>query len=336
MLSAGHILIAMDLSKLRKMMDGEGGEPKKVRLPAQNVPPSLETLQNMFNTAKTNVSSAVELMWTSPGARLPFELVVQCDTPQSDPVWIFSEVDGRARDVVWREKTADVQNVCAVVNKLWEALSHAGQAPKAVAAGHEQAEPASLQEEEECESAPEASDGEELPEDEDVLEFLGETVSAVKVLSDQLINPGSGLLSFSTLLKFLEHETRRFHACGSPLSLILFDIRSTSGNSVPGQAVTTAALRLEMVIRQCDLLGHFEGQDIALVLPGTDRTQSVFLANKVLQILTSGPLAPGMGRNALQFAVGIASLPEDGNDLPSLISAVKRSKERARQRALAS
>lgn len=318
------------------MMDKEE-EPKRVRLPDRSGPPTEDDLKKMAAAARNQPDFDIELKWTLPGAKLPFELVVRCTKDNPQLGWKFSEVDGRARDVFWNEYSEDLPGVCGVIEKLSAALGHAGQAPQPVAAPAPM--PAATETEYEL---PDDDDFDAEPDDElanevngENLEFLGDTAGTVKVLSEQMINAGTGMLSFSCLFKFLEHEANRYRAHRTPVSLILFDIRQSNSSPLPVSALATVALRIGMITRNTDLVGHFEGDDIAMVLPATDRTTAVFLANKVLQTLTAGPLAAGLGRNSLQFAVGISSLPDDANTLEGLIEAGRKSKERARQRAMA-
>lgn len=170
-------------------------------------------------------------------------------------------------------------------------------------------------------------------DEEKVLAFLGAEVAGVQLLSDELLDPSTGLYGYSVVLKFLEFEFYRFESCGVPFSLVLFDMepqhKDFHTTDVLTEAVNTVAPRLDLVLRKLDIAGHFEGNSYAIVLPGTRLAEAVLLASKCYKTLTAAALAKGLHRGSLKFAFGAAGLPDNGDSLQSVIAAAQAAKHHA-------
>jgi hypothetical protein len=173
-----------------------------------------------------------------------------------------------------------------------------------------------------------------------VLDFLGETKNEVQTLAATLVRPESGILCYEALLYFLQYEYFRHEAYGFPLSLVVFDVLLRKQEAsmevydrLPSQAASIAAMRIDLVKRKLDTLGHFEALDYAIIMPNTKASSAAFVANRIYETLTATPLFPGVDRSSLFLSFGVANLPADGDDLQSLIHAAKDAKARAKQGA---
>lgn len=170
-------------------------------------------------------------------------------------------------------------------------------------------------------------------DEEKVLEFLGAEVAGVQLLSDELLDPTTGLYSYSVVLKFLEFEFYRYEAYGVPFSLVLFDMRVENAGESSQQnlieAVNTLAPRIDLVARRLDVVGQFEADSYAMVLPGTRLAEAVLLASKCYKSLIATALARGMNRQSLSFAFGAAGLPDNGDSVHSVIAAAQAAKHYA-------
>ncbi len=170
------------------------------------------------------------------------------------------------------------------------------------------------------------------------LDFLGEVKGQVGTLANSFVRPESGIYSYEAFLFFLQYEYYRYEAYNWPMSLIIFEIQRRRFEAsmeifdrLPAQAASIATMRAELVKRPLDTLGHFETLDYALLLPNTTASSAAFVANRMYEALTATPLYPGLDRSNLMLAFGIASLPADGDDLATLVSATKDAKYRAKQ-----
>lgn len=168
------------------------------------------------------------------------------------------------------------------------------------------------------------------------LEFMGDAKAAVQALAYNFLRPETGIYSFPALLLFLEYEFYRFEAYGWPLSVIIFEIgkRKEDGrmgtDPLTAQAINTAALRIDLVKRPLDVLGHFETFEYALLLPNTKPSAAAFIANRMLDVLTSTPLGQGIDKSNMVIAFGIASVPAEGEDLQTLLDAARTAKDEAK------
>lgn len=162
------------------------------------------------------------------------------------------------------------------------------------------------------------------------LQALGEDGTGAEYLNTQLANPKSGFYEYASILKFLEHEYYRFEAFGMPCSLIIFDMLHKDPLST--DALTAAGLRISMMSRRVDRVGHFETH-YALLLPATTQAAGGLIATRVLGALSAAPLAPGFDKSSIKFSFGVSGLPEDGTSIENLIIAAKLANNSARSLA---
>ncbi len=169
------------------------------------------------------------------------------------------------------------------------------------------------------------------------LDFLGDVKHAVQSLRYNFIRPETGILTYEALMYFMEYEFYRFEAYNWPLSLILFEMNkrksdmSFGSEMLPPQAVSTAALRIDLVKRPLDSLGHFESLEYAIILPNTKPSQAAFVANRIFDAITNTPLTPEIDRRSLLLSFGVSGLPSDGDELRSMIDAARAAKNEARE-----
>lgn len=169
------------------------------------------------------------------------------------------------------------------------------------------------------------------PEPSSELQALGEDGTGAEYLNTQLANPKSGFYEYASILKFLEHEYYRFEAFGMPCSLIIFDMLHKDPLST--DALTAAGLRISMMSRRVDRVGHFESH-YALLLPATTQAAGGLIATRVLGALSAAPLAPGFDKSTIKFSFGVSGLPEDGTSIENLIIAAKLANNSARALSL--
>lgn len=172
--------------------------------------------------------------------------------------------------------------------------------------------------------------------EESGLEFLGAEAEAVALLRSELVDARTGLYSFSVFMQFVELEFYRFEAYHVPFSVILFELAQTDSEPMPVEALTAAALRMKLVLRDVDVIGHAGStpSDFGILLPGLRPAQSLVTASKALQALTASCLAPGLNKRTLRTSFGVAGLPEDGNEIDSLIRAALQARHDAEGKPL--
>lgn len=169
------------------------------------------------------------------------------------------------------------------------------------------------------------------------LDFLGEGKQVIQALKYNFIRPDTGIFSLEGILYFLEYEFYRFEAYNLPLSLIIMEMSKRKGEgsmqveALPPEIIAQAAMRIDLVKRPLDIIGHFENMEFALILPNTRPSQAAFIANRILDSVSNTPLANDINKRNLQIAIGVAGLPADGEDIPALIGAARSAKNEALQ-----
>lgn len=89
--------------------------------------------------------------------------------------------------------------------------------------------------------------------------------------------------------------------------------------------------RIGLVKRQVDQVGHYETFDYAILLPNTNSMAAGALANRIVSVLLEAPLSSDMDSRSLALAFGVATVPEDCQELDKLIVLAKRARDRAKQ-----
>ncbi|HEY9733594.1 MAG TPA: DUF4388 domain-containing protein [Drouetiella sp.] len=149
--------------------------------------------------------------------------------------------------------------------------------------------------------------------------------AAIQSVMMSLRRAETGMFIYPAFLYFLEQEYFRCYRSRSPLSVIVFEMRMSTGNGnrqlLPGPAILDAVLRISQLKRHVDLLAHYDAFDYALLLPNTKANGSQIFANRLVRALTTGALGGEVDPSKLSLSMGCASIPEDFVDLSSLLGA---------------
>lgn len=159
--------------------------------------------------------------------------------------------------------------------------------------------------------------------------------AAIQSVMMTLRRPDTGMFNYAAFLYFLEQEYFRGHRAGTPLSVIIFDMRVKSGvkevirEPMPAQALNEAVFRISNTKRQSDLLAHYEGFDYALICPNTKGEGAKVLCRRILKALAKSPLTSTISIKNLDIRFGIACIPEDFLELGLLLSAAEAARGKA-------
>jgi diguanylate cyclase (GGDEF)-like protein len=127
-----------------------------------------------------------------------------------------------------------------------------------------------------------------------------------------------------TLLRLLAQAGRSF----DPLSAVLLDldhfkqINDTYGHDRGDEVLAAFATRLREVVRTSDFAGRNGGEEFVLLLPDTDRTGAVRLAEKVRDVMRTLTV-PGVQR-PITASFGIACFPDDAVEAEALMRSADR------------
>jgi len=135
------------------------------------------------------------------------------------------------------------------------------------------------------------------------------------------------------IYRVLRRELNFSARMGSPFSLILFDvdhfkqINDSHGHMAGDRVLRGTAELMSRSIRSTDCLGRWGGEEFLLVLPQTDLTAAVLLAERLRELLSERPFED-VDRVTASFGV---TTFHAGQELEDLLHAADRAMYRAKQ-----
>lgn len=168
-----------------------------------------------------------------------------------------------------------------------------------------------------------------------ILAVLVMVVGSSKVLSQTLSELGyhahhDPLTSLHNRRHFnntLEHEITRFERYGKPFSLLLLDIDNFKDiNDTYGHAIGDQALRLlgDILLshsRKEDLAARIGGDEFGVILPDSNRSSAVRIANSIAARLKEKTFSSGDGKQFhITVSIGVVSCPQDGSNSHDLLA----------------
>lgn len=125
-------------------------------------------------------------------------------------------------------------------------------------------------------------------------------------MTDQL----TGLYNRSRLDELMDAELRRANRYGTHFSLLLLDIdhfkriNDTHGHLVGDDVLYAVAKVLQDNIRDVDIVGRWGGEEFMLILPNTNQSEALILAEKLRITLRDHPFTPV---SRVTASIGISS-----------------------------
>lgn len=166
------------------------------------------------------------------------------------------------------------------------------------------------------------------------LESIGVDPSVIENAHRSLVRTETGIFSYPCFLYFLEQEYARYQKTRLPFSLIIFDvlIRKPSGfQPLSNLAIRQMAQQIESIKRRFDLIGHFQTLEYVLMLPHSTGESAHVVAQNVVNLLVNANLDGVQNANEVVLAIGIASVPEDCEDLGQLLGAANTAKNHSKR-----
>lgn len=162
-------------------------------------------------------------------------------------------------------------------------------------------------------------------------ELIAYSESSVKAVMDSLSNRQTGALTSPAFQYFLEREFSRAFRFSSEFSLLIFCMRLGGVVEDPNAAAPSVMSMASLAIatqticqikRDVDMFGHVGDKTFGLILPGVGTNQSMALVDRIVAELPK--LAPQLGGKWPICHFGIAGVPQDARDLPSLMQAAQQ------------
>ncbi|MDW7710110.1 MAG: sensor domain-containing diguanylate cyclase [Deferrisomatales bacterium] len=155
---------------------------------------------------------------------------------------------------------------------------------------------------------------------------------SVELRKISITDPLTGLLNRRYFQERLTEEAERAIRHGHSLSLVLLDIdyfkvyNDANGHPAGDRALVLAGRALRASIRAIDVVSRFGGEEFAVILPETPVDGALEIAERIRKEI-EGLYFPGeealpLGR--LTISLGVAGLPEDAQDLKSLVQRADR------------
>jgi diguanylate cyclase (GGDEF)-like protein len=128
---------------------------------------------------------------------------------------------------------------------------------------------------------------------------------------------------------FFEMAEKKFaHAIKnkSPLSALLVDLdhfkkfNDSYGHVVGDQVLRASAQLMSSALRESDVLGRYGGEEFSIILPDTNNSAAIYVAERLLANVADVPIDTEAGKLSIQLSIGIAGLSKETPTLHSLIS----------------
>ena len=167
------------------------------------------------------------------------------------------------------------------------------------------------------------------------LKSFGVDENELQMVSQGFLRPETNILTYPAFIYFLDQEYMRYQYFNFPFSVIIFSLGLKKGEhkpieSLPAIAIRRAMQRIAQIKRPVDILGHFEKADFAMLLPNSNASAAGATANRIIEVLSEAPLTSDIDTRSLWSAYGIATIPEDCQEMDQLLQAAKKACDQAR------
>ena len=152
----------------------------------------------------------------------------------------------------------------------------------------------------------------------------------------------TGLHNRRFLEEVLRIEAERCTRSGRPLSVVVLDadhfkrVNDIHGHPVGDVVLREIAQRLLRCARPSDVVARYGGEEFVVLLPEVDSEGAMEIAERCRQAIRSTPVLVDGRSVAMSVSLGVVSMPEHAQDVPSLLRVADQSlylaKDRGRDR----
>jgi len=140
-----------------------------------------------------------------------------------------------------------------------------------------------------------------------------------------IIDEATGLFNSRHFLDLSEREYRRARRFRRPLSLMMVSIdqleqiRKDRGADISSQVVRYVGELIQTNLRNVDIFGHLDGDDLGIMLTETDRSGAAILSDRLLAIVTNSAVITTAGLIKITLSAGVAVMPADAASLQAVL-----------------
>jgi diguanylate cyclase (GGDEF)-like protein len=153
-------------------------------------------------------------------------------------------------------------------------------------------------------------------------------IREIQAVTDEL----TGVYNYRYLMRELQREINRTQRFGNPFSLLMFDIDHFKNyNDVNGHLKGDALLKniariLVENTRKTDTIARYGGEEFLIILPGLNKTKACKIAEKIHALVESEDFhnQRKQPNGNLTISLGVASFPQDGKEITTLIENVDK------------
>ncbi|MEG3437817.1 diguanylate cyclase [Pannus brasiliensis CCIBt3594] len=128
------------------------------------------------------------------------------------------------------------------------------------------------------------------------------------------------------LYQVAEMEIARTRGYNYPFSALILDIdrfkqvNDTYGHLVGDEVLQSVASIVKNTLRQEDCLARFGGEEFVVLLPHTDSSGAIAVANRIRDLIASSSIVIGGKEIAVTASIGVATFGFDDRDLDDLLN----------------
>jgi diguanylate cyclase (GGDEF)-like protein len=152
----------------------------------------------------------------------------------------------------------------------------------------------------------------------------------------------TGLLNAAAWQREADTEVTRALRAGAPVAVLLVDVdhfkrvNDTHGHLIGDEVLKCLATELRQQVRDYDVVGRFGGEEFTVLLPRTDATGALRIAERLRYSASTLSILAGESRIGVTISIGVAVLGSHGRDLFELLAAADlalyRAKDKGRNR----
>jgi diguanylate cyclase (GGDEF)-like protein len=148
----------------------------------------------------------------------------------------------------------------------------------------------------------------------------------------------TGLLNAAAWQREADAEVSRAHRADTQVAVLLVDVdhfkrvNDTHGHLVGDVVLKSLASELRQQVRDYDVVGRFGGEEFTVLLPRTEASEAVLIAERLRRSAGLLNIFAGEARVTVTVSIGVAVLGQHGRDLFELLAASDHALYRAKDK----